>query len=514
MGGVARRMAHWLGDTRRLVGALFYWNARKSAWRLRGRRGHCPCQNESDDPIPGRVRCEAMQQWHEPARFRTVCPLLVQTAEGWRCSVGPDEVRSYWGRVWVWSALTVVALWLLAVTALWGALHLGSQPPVAWSQLAWPGRWSEIRRLQSGHLFERAIKAFGQGRLEEAHLMLSTARELDPANYDAALLLAQISMFQRSFLFSDELFNTLGQSHPEQRRRTAITYHDTLVAVGRMSRLAAFSVVMASADPARASVWVRSALLALRLMPAAEAANFAQTEARSLALLAPHPRLLLQAEMDLRQGHDIEALAALHRSFAGPLNPFYVQYQVWRLAELGASAQAQLLLDTQGEVLGEFEQRLAQVRLAHLAHDAVLAKGSFRGLLRLPLNPDRVERIAALLVTQPDAALFRELHGRLVADGSFMDAVDGASLWLAATLSGAPAEADYWRSHGRQTITSSSYPDLTALDFSSWDLMAPATPLYLLNVVTLPREVIFALLGRMRPMPGRTESPATAAPAR
>lgn len=504
MAGALRRAAHWLADSARFAGALFYWNARKSSYRLRRGRGRCPCQSESDDPIPGRVRCDAVLHWHDPARFRAVCPLLVQTPDGWRCSVAPSGVRPFWGRAAAWLAASALLLWLGAVTVLWTGLKIGSQSPVAWSQLAWPGRWPEIRRLQSEHLFARAIKSFREGRLDEAHLMLSTAREIDPRNYDASLLLAQITMFQRSFLFSDGLFMALWRNHPVQRERTAITYHDTLISLGRMGRLAAFCVEMASTDRARAVMWQRSAFLAIRLLPADEVAAFAGTQAANLAKLAPHAQLLVQAELDLRQARDIEALAALHRNFDGPLNPFYLQYQITRLAELGAAADAQLMLDARGILLGDFEQNLLQIKLARLAGDEVLAKAAFRTLMRLPLNPLRVERIAAGLTAHPDAALFRELHARLLADPAFTRAVDGAALWLAATLSGAGREADYWRTQGHQSIPASAYPDIPGLNYSSWNVGAPDSALHLLNTVTFPREIILALLERMQPQPSAT----------
>jgi hypothetical protein len=496
-----RRLVNWLADTARFAGGLFYWNFRKSVYAARRHRGRCPCQNPSDDPIPGRVRCDAVALWHEPARFRAICPLLVQTPEGWRCSVRPEEVRSFWGRALGWLAGTIVVLWLLAVTAIWGALHVGNQTSIGWGQLAWPGRWREIKPMQSQHLFARAIESFRQGRLQEANLMLSSAREIDPDNYDVALMLAQITMFQHSFLFSDDLFLALARDYPAKRERTAITYHDTLLALGRMNRLATFALEMASVDRPRAVVWVRSALLGVRLMPAGEIDRFVQARAKDIAQLAPHARLLMEAELSHRQGRDIEALASLHRRFTGPLNSFYVQYQIERLAELGDAADAQFLLNAQGPLLGEFEQRLTQVRISQLTGDRVLAEGSFRALLRLPLSPARVEQLAMQLLAYPERTFYRELDARVSTDPAFVSRIDGATMWLTAKICEDAASADYWRAHGHQGISPSAYPDFAELDFANWDPLATTSPLHLVNVITFPREIILGLFSRMQAQP-------------
>lgn len=496
-----RRLGHWLADTGRFAGALIYWNGRKSAYVWRRRRGPCPCQNESDDPVPGRVRCDAVVHWHNPARFRAVCPLLVRTPEGWRCSVSPAEVRPFWSRAGAWVAGSTFGLWFMAVTLLWGALHLGNQPPIAWTQLAWPGRWPEIRSMQSRHLFGRAIGSFQRGRLEEARLMLSTAREIDPRNYDATLLLAQITMFERSFLFADELFLALWRDHPAERARTAITYHDTLISLGRMSRLASYAIEMADADRPRAALWVRSALLGVRLMPAEEIEAFKAAETRKVERLAPHAQLLFQAEFARREGRESEALAVLRAGVTGPINPFYLEHHIGLLAELGAGGEAQLLLDAQGRYLGEFEQRLTQTEVSRSTGDVVLARASLRALLRLPLDARRVERVVARLCAQPDLESFRELNRRVTADATLMPGIDGASLWLAAILCGDRAAAEAWRTLGKQTIPPSAYPELAGLDFKSWDPLSPTAPIHLLNVVTFPRDVILALLARMQPQP-------------
>lgn len=493
-----QRLLNWLADTGHFVGGMFYWNGRKSVYVWRGRHGRCPCQNESDDSVPGRVRCDAVLHWHDPARFQKICPLLIATPDGWRCSVHASAVRPFWGRVFGWIGLSLLALYLAGTLAVFAGLRLAGRAPVGWLQVAWPGKWHEIKPVQSAHLFRQAMQAFAGGRLPEAHLLLTTARALDPANYDAALMLAQISMFQRSYLYSDDLFTSLWRNHPANRLRTAVVYHDTLLSLDRMGKLAEFCVTMAAADPARAVVWVRSALLAVRSMRVEEAAGFRLQQAAAIKALAPQAQQLLEAELNLRTGDQIAALAVLHRKFNGPLNPSYAQYQIERLASLGAVEEAQLLLNAEGLLLGELEQRLTQVAVALLAHDRVLAQAYFRSLLRLPLNPPRVERLAAFLITHADADLYRELTARVRQDAGLEAAVNGAVLWVAGIVCELPGEAAFWQAHGLQP-GGARYPAVKKLNYASRDLLAPDSVVHLLNVMTLPRDVILALLWRVTP---------------
>lgn len=493
-----RAFLNWLADAGRFILGLFYWNSRKTLYGWQGRRGRNPCQNPSDHQVPGRMRCDAAMHWHEVARFRKLCPLLVATPEGWRCSAPAGQVRPFWGRAAVWCAALGCCTYLLGVTAVWSGLRIAGRAPVGWATVAWPGRWADIPRAQATSLLDQAMAAFRQGRLAEAQLALGTARGRDPGNYEVALLLAQIAMFERSYLFADEQFMQLWRDHPDQRLRTAITCHDTLLALDRMAKLAEFSTGMAAMDRTRAVVWVRSVLLAVRAMPAAEAAAFREKQADAIARLAPHAQLLLQAEFDLRAGREAAALATLRRPFGGLFNPFYAQYQIKRLAELGAVGDARVLLGALGPLMGEFDHQLTQAAVGLMTKDATLVQGATRAILRLPLNNPRIERLAGLLIRHPDAELYRGLHARLMADPAFVQTVDGAGLWITGIVCGLPEEAGFWQRHGRQQGMA-VYPGVTAVDFSSRDLMAPASPARLVNLVTFPREVILALLWRVPP---------------
>jgi len=129
-------------------------------------------------------------------------------------------------------------LYLAGATAIFGGLRSTGLRSVAWWQVAWPGAWHKIPEAQSQRFFYRAIDAFRRGQMNEAYLALTSASERNPANYDAALMLAQIAMFQGSLAYSDAQFQRLMRAFPADFERTAITYHDSLLALSRTDRLA------------------------------------------------------------------------------------------------------------------------------------------------------------------------------------------------------------------------------------------------------------------------------------
>lgn len=488
---------NWLADLGHFVIGLLYWNTRKTIYVFKGRRGRSPCQNPSDEQMPGRMRCDAVLQWHEPERFRKLCPLLIKTPDGWCCAAAATQVKPFWGRAIAWSGGIALACYLIAATSVWIGMRVGGRVPVSWTTVAWPGWWVDIPAVQATHLLDEAMMAFRQGRLQQAQLALTTARVRDPGNYEVALLLAQISMFERSYLFADEQFMQLSREHPAQQLRTAITFHDTLLALDRMDKLAEFSAAMAVADRSRAAVWIRSMLLAVRSMSVAEAANFRKQQDGLIPQLAPHAQLLLMAEIKLCEGRKAEAIDMLRRSFSGLFNPFYTQYQMERLAELGAAADARMLLDARGPLLGDFDRALSQVTVGLAANDRMLALGAFRTLMRMPLNNQRIERVAGLLVRYSDSGFYQQLHARLESDPAFVPTVDAAGMWITGLVCGRPEEAGYWQRHG-QKLPFATYPAIQ-LDFTSRDLLKPNSVVHLVNIVTFPREVILALLWRAQP---------------
>lgn len=498
------RFGRWAGaaaDAGRFTAALFYWNWRKHRFRRGGCRGHAPCQNESDEARLGLVRCDAVMHWHRPARFRPLCPLLVSTPDGWRCSVRAADVRPFWGRALGVAGLAGLALWLALATGAFAFFRWGNELPVRWTDLAWPGHWLRVRTLQADRLFVRALVAFQQGRINEAYLALTSARQRDPRHYPANLLIGQITMFQGSHLFADEIFTRLRRDAPDLAYRTAVVYHDTLLMLLRHERLAAHSLAMAQEDPGHASLWVRSLLFAIRAGNLAPA--FAREQTAALAALSPHARLLVEAEAEIGLGRPARAIELLRRPFSGPLNPVYLELQVARLAALGETAAAQTLLDFYGPLLGEFRHARAQFAVDRAAGDADASRATFRQLLGLVSDAERATLVALALIEQPDAELYADLHARFAADPVLRKAADGPTLWVAGLVSGAPREAAFWQANGRQP-GDGVYPRIAAVNFASRDLTALDSVASVVNVVTFPREVVLALLTKLAP-----DTPAT-----
>ena len=491
----ARRGARWLADSGRLVLSFVYWNARKTAYVARGRAGHCPCQNPSDDDVPGRVRCDAVAHWHNPARFRAVCPLLVrnEAQREWCCSVDHRGVRPFWGRAAAWAAGLAVGGYAVTVVVAFVVLRFFAGAPVTLGQVAWPGRWGEVRQVQADVFFLQAIDAFQRRRLDEAHLALVSARARHPDHYPASLLLGQIAMFRGGFLFADDFFDTLLARFPENRFQTAVTYHDTLLALGRLDPVADFSLRMAGEDPERAAFWVRSLALVLRHHP--EGAEFAAEHRAGYARLAPHARLLLEAEARLAAGDRAGGVALLRDPYRGPLNFVYMSLQVERLAELGQVVDAQVLLDFYGPFLDPFDAGLAQYTLDRLARDDFAARGSLERLLDLPLTEVQVVRLAERLVRWPDPAAVAALRPAIEAKPGLAEARISSALWVAAIASGARAEAAAWRRRSAH-VEHMALPAVDRLDFRSTSFQDPASTRYLASAVDLPREVVFALAFR------------------
>ncbi|MDP1580630.1 MAG: hypothetical protein Q8M02_10145 [Candidatus Didemnitutus sp.] len=491
--GNTRPRKKWMADAFRLVWSIIYWNTRKTVFVVRGRRGRAPCQNPSDDCIPGEVRCDAVLMWDSPARFRPICPLLVHTANGWCCSVAPQSVRSFWGRALGWFTVGALALYLIGGTAFFVGLRSVGRAPVTWAQVLWPGKWHEIRTVQSEALFGRAMEAFVAGRLNEAFLALSSARQRDPGNYRSGLLLAQLTMFQGSFLFADDVYAELLRDHPAERFQTAVHYHDTLLAMNRLDRLAGHCAAMAHADPQHAAVWVRSLLVAVRAR--GNGAEFLQHQAEAVERLAPFAQFLLRAEAMLGRGERTTAIRQLAAPFRGPLNPIYMQAQVERLAESGAPLEAHALLDFYGPALGEFEQVRTRWKIDLLTGEEWAVAASFRALLAQNLTAGQVERLALVLIEHPSAARFRELHQYVLRSAAVAAAVSGPALWITGLVCGAPEEAVVWQQRGVQPL-GERYPDVSTIDLQSRRILQTNSVVHVANAITLPREFVLTLFSR------------------
>jgi hypothetical protein len=496
IGWLRAQIAASFADGFRLLFGLFYWNARKSIYLARGRRGRNPCQNEADGDRPGTIRCDACISWTKQGRFRHVCPLLISNQGEWACSAPRGEVRAFWGRAALISGAAALAAYLLAASAVFAVLRATHAGDVAWQDVAWPGRWEEIPKARARSFALRAAEAFIQNRNAEALLSLGSARRLDAREYRTRLLDAQLAMYQFNVKAADAEFASMLEEYPAEAFSTAIGYHDVLIALFRAEPLAEHSLRMAARDREHVALWVRSLLHALRMAPFATA--FAASHEREIAALPAHARLLVEAEVAAQRGDAAGARAGLALPFDGPRNVIYMQEQVARLARLGDRDAASLLLYRYAGNLGEFETLLSRLDLDFLAHDDAAARLDFHRLLQLIDSPVKVERTIALLVTHPGQQYYRDLHDALRGKPAFAQRVSGAAMWVAGLVCEVYDEAQAWKTTGYQQ-PGDGYPAISGINFDSRQLDVANSVPHLINTLTLPRDVIFALQRRMPP---------------
>ena len=221
----------WLADFFRLLGGLFYWNALKSFYRLRGARGRCPCQHPSDSGKAWETGCNAITHWDQPARFRRVCPLLKKDdSDRWRCSANQSDVRAFWGRAFGFYGGGAALLYLLGTLMAFTALRTTGYR-VTYPGVFWPPAWGKFTGVKAEFFFAKFQRAYAAQDIREALLDLSLAYDLDPKNYDAGLLLAQLYQFGQPGL-SDLVYGRLLSEHPERAEATAQLFFRALLARG------------------------------------------------------------------------------------------------------------------------------------------------------------------------------------------------------------------------------------------------------------------------------------------
>ena len=483
-----------MADGFRLLWAQTFWNLRKTWFLLRGRRGPAPCQCDSHDPRHPAFRCAAVTYWESPDRFaRRVCPLLQPTPVGWRCRAPAGAAKPFWGLASVWLGGLALALYLTATTGFWGVIRIASDAPVAWWRIAWPGAWSSIAPIQAEANFQKSRAAFNGGDYVAAYRILASARLRDPGNYETALLMAQLSMFQGSYYHADELFAELAERHPQQFHRTMMAYHDVLLCLNRMDRLAEHCLAMVRRDKSQSVLWVRSLLLALRDRYLSR--DFQLKHASQIETLPAFARMLVEARLELANGRPDSARARLREVFRGPWNAQYIERHLVLLAELGDIETASTLLGYYSVALGRRETMGQQYMLDQQAGDHAGARASFDALLRTA-SSQNVMHVVLLLLRHPDGDCYRRLHARLLADPELRLGVDGPTLWITGVLCRVPAEADVWKTP-EQVLFGQNYPAVSQFDFKSARINDPASVVHLINVLQLPREVIWELLARM-----------------
>ena len=401
------RVIGWFADFFRFAWGLFYWNTRKSLFRIRGRRGRNPCQNSSDSGRALETQCDACLHWDKPARFARVCPLLVTTPHGLRCSAHAADVRPFWGRTARYYGGAILGVYLAGALGVFIFLRSIGYP-VSVLHLAWPGLWYRVPQVRSAYFFEKGNQAFNAGRIKEGLLYFDNAYKFDPANYLAGLALARNYQTTHTAI-SDAVYARLYHEHTRQRAATAQDWFRALLARGDFPKITELAALELVADPAHASPWMRALVFATR--------QTGDTAPLTALLTSKDPAAtpwhqLIATELLVR-GPDRNALREALRAPWPLTAPAYARYyQIEALIALGDHFNA---LDQLGRQVGRLDEETALgLRLAAYARAGSKSQLTyeFNVLLTRPLSPPVIKVLTAHLVRNPDPALFTLLYDK------------------------------------------------------------------------------------------------------
>lgn len=398
----------WIRDIIRFYISIIYVNSIKQWYRVRGMRGPAPCQAPGDSGRAGETRCDACINWHRPARFRQVCPLvLVRPGQEPMCGVEAKQVRPFWQRAALAYASLCLAGYLVFSFAALGFLRArGVVMPL--TVVAAPWGWRELPLAQARMFLARGKAAHAAGRWHEAAMALSVAHNLNPNDTEAGVLLVSIWQVTRP-VFADPVFASLIKRavSPEEAANYRYLWFRSLLERGDFSAVLGVATAALTAPDSRpgdARVWVDAVIFATR-----------QTRDRSPleALCAQADRLpleargVLQFELGLLRATDTAPGTDLTADFilnnAPPAELYARKHWLRRLIEHGKAeavlrvinGPASAALPTQDKLLLELDA------YAHLgwqpARREVLAR-----LLESSPPPEIFDRIGANLIRYPD----------------------------------------------------------------------------------------------------------------
>lgn len=500
-------MLGWLADVFRLGWGLLYWNCRKSWFQLRRGRSACPCQSPSDSGRPYETHCDACVSWDRPARFQRVCPLLVDTPDGLRCSVPTSAVRPFWGIAARWYGGTALTVYAVAVLSVFGFLRTIGYP-VSILHVGLPPLWHKVGQARGWFFLERSNQAFAAGRTSEGLLYLANSYEFDPTNFGAGLALAKRNQAAQPGR-SDQVFEQLLREHPDKRAATAQEWLRALLPRGDFRKIATLAQAEVLAGGAHSSVWMRALLFAtLQLGDDAPLRDLLARPTPAAAVWHP----LLATELLLRKSQGTTARAALDRAWPwhGPplttVSQFTVLYRANALIALG---QPMVALD----LLGQYRARLVNDDYVSLRLAALSAAGAsaslqreFEGILEQRITPPLVTTLCAHLIRYPNPANFDRLYTK-VERGSLPLNTDTASAWFSLLCTaGALNDKARLSALGAQLKQASPTP-FTSLAVVEAFFRGDTTERRItafLPILPLPNEVIYALLERYSPAPGTT----------
>lgn len=486
-------MLGWTADLFRLYWGLLYWNIRKSWFQIRHGRAPCPCQTPSDSGRAFETGCEACLHWAKPLRFRKVCPLLVETKDGLRCSADTAEVRPFWRRAAVVYGGSLGAIYLLGALVLFGLLR-GVGYPVSVFDVALPHRWERLDRARAWYFFEQSRRAFAAGRNSEGLLYLANAYDFDPTNYQIGITLAKNYQVGQPGQ-ADRVFARLMQDHPDRAATIAWDWYRALLPRGSFERIVALARDQVLADPAHGHAWIRALLFATKQLHDDTALR--ELRANSAPAAAAWHRLI-DIELLLRAGRMREARQLLDQPWPANPSPFTVVYRVTTLIALGDTLAALDLNERSRRVVLDDEAWLT-LRLDALASRGVKndLRNTFDALLGQRLNLPVIKVLCAQLIRHPDPEVFARLVDKVEREKLPLD-TDSAGIWFSLLCAAGVNDQSRLREMSDRLKGASSTPfvALVLVDRFFRGEAADRRIVSILPILPLPIEVTYALIER------------------
>jgi hypothetical protein len=489
----------WIGDFFRFWWALFYWNTRKTWFRLRGaHRDDCPCQNVSDSGLAMDTRCEAVMHWSQPGRFRRVCPLLIQGRDGWRCSVEAEGVRPFWARAARYAGLTLLAVYLVGTVAAYVALRTAKYD-VSYLSVVWPPRWRELRGSQEKLYAQRAQEALAKGNYQEAILSLEMVCQINPQNYNAGLALAALCQVAAQPFISEHVYERLMRDVPERRVQTAQIWFQTLLARSAYDRIMPLALAMLSEDPDQRGAWLNALLFSARQTHNSE---FLADSLRNNPHLPEWCTELINIEQGLLENRLESTLPRLTRIYRQPAASYLPYYQVERLLVSGRTDVANSVLTSYGNLIKPDEATFLRLRIFHAKGWLSLLPTEYDNLLQYPLTPRLANQFCAYLIIHPSPKLLEGYFERFTRQGPPLTD-QTVPLYQATYLAAAVVNDEARAEKIRSQLTRFTASDARVLR-GVVELLKTGKPdprlSRILPLVHLPTEVVYAILEHQTPV--------------
>ncbi|RRK01500.1 hypothetical protein Ga0100231_001515 [Opitutaceae bacterium TAV4] len=488
----------WFTDFFRLAWGFFYWNARKTAWKVRSTRGRCPCQHPSDSGRAWETGCEALAGWNSPVRFRRLCPLLQRTEAGlWRCSVNRSDVRPFWGRALAFHGGVALVLYLVVTLGAFTFLRTVGYA-VTYPGVLWPPAWKKHPAIRAEFFLEKYRHASAAGDNRQALMALSTAYNLDPRNYQVGLLLANLSQASNPGL-SDHVHQRLINEHPAQAAAIAQLWLRALIVRGDFQTIETLAASRLQASTDQAAVWMHALLFA----------NLRTGNGNVISTLRSSPHLPAWASDLLSLHEDLGTLtpaaipprlAAIASNTTDPFSFFFV---CRRLIQLGHAHEVITLLESRAGLLRRRDfVSLRFDALAALGWDSIL-RNEISSLLLADPTPAVVELLATHLIRHPDSARLALVFDRL-AQAPLPDTTENYPAYLALFCA-----AGVGRDQPRLDWAAVHIRTIARVPFRSLDIigrgLAKGEDVHAENHLPalrqLPFETTYALLDRLKPPP-------------